>query len=269
MLLRRLSKLAMVCAASCAVLAIGPVHDEPLPGSDEEDELDEVEDLPTDTQAPSVTLSSEAPVTPPAMAVDELKFSQEELRSRFAYMFAAGLGNGKPWQGYTLEMGAILAKDRTVAMSLGAGSFKESGFLEERAYDVSGRSRAIAFALREYSRHFPHLALELVVGYGDWSGRVDPHGSDTDEPADDADTEALKLSSGFNAHGLIFGVGLGCSWLWDNGFYLDWTPLGLHASKLLQRELDRDTRVVERAVTFAIERPLFYGLMNLKLGYLF
>lgn len=268
MISRFLLGCALILAFQHRAWAIGPLTDEPLDGSDQNDDLDEVEELPTDSQPPSTVVSDVGTIAPQMLGLDELKLTQEELRSRFAYLVAAGIGNGKPWQGYTLEMGAILAKDRSFSLSVGGGSFKESGFLEERAYDVTGKSRSVAFALREYSRHFSQLALELVAGYADWSGRVDPHGIDSNDDLTE-DAEALKLSSGFDAHGFVFGLGLGFSWLWDNGFWLDWTPLGIHASKLLQKDYDRDSRIVDRAVRLAIERPLFYGLMNFKLGYVF
>ena len=162
-------------------------------------------------------------------------------------------------------MGVIWAKDKVASLCVGGGSFEESGFLEEQAYDIKSKTRSMAATLRWYSSHFPHLALEGVLGYVTWEGRMDPKGSDSEE----VETDASRLSSGFRALGMTLGGAMAVTWIWDNGMVLDWTPVGIQLSRMHQKDYDRETDLLERAVKYAVERPAFYGMINLKLGYVF
>jgi hypothetical protein len=239
----------LACALGAAPAAAQVTYGPSLSPSDEGD-VDEVEEMPVSSGPPSTAVVKTPPEEASALS-DELGFSHEELRSRFDYLVAAGLGSGRPWQGYGLEMGAVVAK--------------ESGILEERAYDVTGKARSAGASLRLFSSHFTHLSVEGILGYASWEGRVDPHGSDEDEVESAAD----KLSSGFRATGAFAGLAVGLTWVWESGLFLEWTPVGMRVSKMLQKDYDRDNASVDKAVKFAVERASFYGLTNLKVGYLF
>lgn len=263
-MLRTLLSLSAFLVLSMVAPAWAQVTYEPLGDPSATDDVDEVEELPPALEPPSTAVqevaSGDANVLP-----EELRFSQDELRSRFDFFVAAAVGSAKPWQGYTLEMGVMLTKDALASLGVGGGSFKESGFLDERAYDVKGKSRGLVGSLRWYSSHFPHLAGEAVIGYAAWEGRVDPKGSDVQE----VEPDERKLSSGFRANGVFAGLAVGLTWIWDNGLLLDWTPVGMQVSRMQQKDYDRDTDQIDRAVKFAVERPSLYGLMNFKLGYIF
>lgn len=253
----------LACAFGAASAAAQVTYGPSLSPSGEGD-VEEVEEMPASSGPPSTEVVKTPPDEVSALS-DELRFSHEELRSRFDYLVAAGLGSGRPWQGYGLEMGSIVAKDFVAGLFVGGGSFEESGILEERAYDVRGRTRSAGGSLRLFSSHFTHLSVEGILGYASWEGSVDPHGSDEEE----VETAAHKLSSGFRATGVFAGIAAGFAWVWESGLFLEWTPVGMRVSKMLQKDYDRDNASVDKAVKFAVERASIYGLTNLKVGYLF
>jgi hypothetical protein len=105
------------------------------------------------------------------------------------------------------------------------------------------------------------MSAEALLGYASWDGSISPHGSD-DEVTDASE----KLSSSFHATGYFGGVSTAISWLWESGFYIEWTLVGMAASKVQTVDFTRESELVDKAVRRDIQRATFFGLNNIKLG---
>lgn len=194
----------------------------------------------------------------------ELELSLEELRSRHDYAMSVALGPTKPWQTYSFEVQSLLEDDLALGAYAGFADKTDAGIIDEQAYDLRLKARSFGFSLRWFMTRLERLSFELDLGYGSWEATVTPHG------ADDSDVgESDLLSAGFRGHGPIAGIGANLSWIFDNGVFLEWLPFGARFSKALQRDFTRETALGKRAILRNLERPAFYGLTNIRLGWYF
>lgn len=194
----------------------------------------------------------------------ELGYSQEELRTRFQYGIAVSVGAAHPWQIYGIETTAIMAGDWQVGAFAGGGGVKSSGRVDEKAYDLALTTRSFGLTAQYHMERLEHLGVTACIGYAAWDGTFEPHGSD-----DDVIIDEEKLGASFRAHGPFVGVAAVLTWLWESGFYLEWVPVGARRSKIAERDLSRESPLVNKAVEQTIQTPAFYGLTDIKIGWLF
>jgi hypothetical protein len=195
---------------------------------------------------------------------EELSESHAEIRARNAYALSLGLGSAKPWQVLSLEAASLAWPNLELGLYAGTGQFSNSSIVSEKSYDMKVSSRSAGVSARYHFQRLQGLSVETVLGYGAWEGHVTLYGTDEDDP-DDPD----KVTASFQGNGVIFGLSTALTWLWPGGVFVEWTPIGVRRTKLLHKDLTRDTGPVQRAVSTTIERPALYGLTNLEVGYLF
>ncbi len=239
------------------------------PPSNESRDVDEVEEVvPEDEFLPLDEKEDElngAQVDKIAKAQkEELALSTSELRARHDYLMSVSIGPSKPWQTYSLELASLVRDDVAIGVYAGSGDRRDSGIIDEKAYDLRIKARSAGVSARYFLTRLERLSFEADLGYGTWDATVTPHGSD-DLVLDDAQ----KLSAGFRGHGPIFGVSAVLSWIWENGVFLEWTPVGARWSRTLAKDFTRESELGRRAILRALERAAFYGLTNLRIGFLF
>jgi hypothetical protein len=86
--------------------------------------------------------------------------------------------------------------------------------------------------------------------------------------SDDLSTGNDRLTSSFEANGWFIGANLAMAWYWESGFFIEWVPIGMQSTRVLQLKKTTDSTSVDDAVIPSIESVAFYGLANIKLGFL-
>ncbi len=242
-----------------------------LPEAPAASDVNEVEDIPGDED--SLLGSDTAPETAEVRRhQDEIKLTQarelslsdREIRSRFNYGMALAYGPTRPWQNYSLE--GFTMPDARYASGLyaGVGTLKQPGIGQEKAYDIDLTSRSAGVFARYFFSRLEGLYIEGEGGYAVWSGRMTPHGSDIQDPQ-----MQEKLTDSFDMSGMVIGAAAALHWVWENGLLVEWTMIGMRRSWVLQKQLGRGSATVERIVTRDIQRAEFFGLTNIKIGYMF
>lgn len=240
----------------------------PVPMGAGKGDLDEVDDLADDDILPRST-TGESEVESRVTRINrsqarELRLSHEEIRSKHAYVGSLGLGSAKPWQAYDVEVGYLFSPNRLGSFFAGGGPQHFEGVVEEKSYDMDLNARTFGSSYRYYFQTIEGMSIEGLLGYAQWDGKISPHGSD-DEVTDGSE----KLSSSYHATGFFGGVSTALTWLWESGFYLEWTLVGIQATKVTTMDFTRDTVIADKAVRRDLQRGSFYGLNNLKLGMCF
>lgn len=193
----------------------------------------------------------------------ELALSANEKRARFQYVGGLMLGIGRPWMIYSLDVGYLRTPRQAFGMYAGGGGITSSGITDEKAYDMTVRSRGSGFFFRHWFEKVDLVSLDFSLGYAAWEGKVTPHGSDPEDTSEDI------LTSSFRGSGISAGIGANLTWIWNTGFHLEWIPILIHYSKFLQKDVARDSDVVRETIRRNMETPLLNGLTSLRLGYYF
>lgn len=262
--------MSIIISCLLAQASVGPYL---APRSDAS-ELSEVQALELDGEPPSAEIETEprGKDPPPGTVASsqpylegDLSYTQEEWRARRAYLTAISIGHAYPWQAYTIEVASVWRKDLSFGLIAGGGRYAESGIIAEQAYDVRIQSQSLGVAARWYSSRFDSLAARFSLSHTSWNGQVDPSGADSEF----TEYVASRLSTSFQARGLVLGLALGLAHVSAGGVFIEWIPLGLSYSLLLQSDLTRATSEGERAVRHSVARPLVYGFNNLTIGLMF
>lgn len=257
------------CGRSLPAVAQMPFAAGAPPAPDDGKDLDEVEDVASEDEVLPLDDSSDPNAREKSAAIsatqkDELALSVEELRMRHEYFTSLGIGSSKPWQIYSVEFASLLRDDIAFGFYAGSGDRHEAGIVEDKGYDLKIKARSAGITARYFLTRLERLSFEADLGYGTWDASLAPHGSD--ELVNEGEA---KLTASFHGHGPIAGVSAVVTWLWESGAYLEWTPVGASWSKTLSRDFTRDSPLGQRAILRAIERGAFFGLTNLRVGYLF
>lgn len=191
-----------------------------------------------------------------------LKKSATDLRANKTAIISLAQGTSSPWQGTSLGFQGILSPLNSVGLTLGTGKFEQEGEVAERSYDLNVKSRAVALGYQRYFETYEPFGVQFFLGYALWEGNVIPSGSDSLSTGND------RLSSSFEANGWFVGVNVSMSWIWESGIFLEWIPFGLQSSSVLQFKKSTDSTGVDDAVIPSIESPAFFGISNIKIGYL-
>jgi hypothetical protein len=238
----------------------------PMPSAPEASDLDEVDDLADDDDILPRSAQGEKDVEARVARINklqekELRLSHDEIRAKHTYVGALALGSSKPWQAYDVELGYVVKPDRVASLFAGGGPQRFEGVVSEKSYDMKVDARTFGLTGRYFFHKIEGMSVEAVLGYAQWDGSVSPHGSD-----DSIDDASEKLSSSFHATGYFGGLSAALSWLWESGFYLEWTLVGITSGKVQTLDFTRDSDLVDKAVRRDLQRASFYGLNNLKLG---
>lgn len=219
------------------------VFEEPLP-------LSEEDRVPSDSQD--------------GLDDDILALEQPEIQESFARGLGIGVGVIAPWQKFALH-GLMRSRPREFwTANLGGGTFDITGMHESRTYVVNIDTYSLVTGHRWMVSRFLPFFLEPMLGYASWRGRVEPKGSD---PA--KDTVAATLDSSFAISGLIVGGQVGIFWMWENGFFLEYSIFRVGRGFPLVRAYSSQSEASRRAVRENIEHWYSWGFANLTLGWSF
>ncbi|MEZ4743107.1 MAG: hypothetical protein R3B45_11795 [Bdellovibrionota bacterium] len=195
--------------------------------------------------------------------------SQEELRQSFGdeerMGLALGLGATRPWLFSSLSRYWVNHAEYFWELTVGLGKHRISGQKDHRHLEMVVDSRAIDVGYyRFFSLDLP-ITYNLGFGLASWKGEVNPSGVTLDEqdPAGDA------LRSGYAASGIYLFLGIGLNFFWENGFYLQYTVVGLGKSKVFEHSLTQKTSSAEPIILKNLETGQSYGFTNVKLGWMF
>jgi hypothetical protein len=118
-------------------------------------------------------------------------------------------------------------------------------------------------------RYYPTDSLPVftsaLLALSKWSGRIKATGIDIaeEEPALD------QISTSFHAQGLSAAIAIGCSGLWENGFFLEYTFVGIGLSKITGETIARNRNQSTKILEDSLENPLGFGFLNIAAGYFF
>jgi hypothetical protein len=265
----------MIGQRASGQVAVQPSFREEASSSDIRETEDVVSDndmLPSESQKDRVPVAARIHARVPVAARihasqnAELSLSNEELRSRFKYDVAIGIGSTIPWQAYTVEA-AFLYDPRTAAGFFGgSGRYSDVGQIADaKAYDIDFNTNSFGVFGRYYFSRLSPLAVQAMFGYANWSGSITPRGTDTLEQNSDAE----RLASSFTANGFFTGLSAIVSGVWESGVLVEWTAIGVHKSWLWKRDLIRDSDELRHVMDRNIENAHLFGFSDIKVGYCF
>ena len=170
----------------------------------------------------------------------ELAYSANEKRSRYSYVAGFMIGFGRPWQVYSIDIGYLRNERQAFGMYAGGGTISSTGITKEKAYEMRVTSRGSGFFYRHWLENPDILSFDVSLGYTSWEGTVTPQGSDTSE-TDETGNDVL--TSSFRGNGVSTGLAVNATWVWENGFHIEWIPILVHYSRFLQKDISRETDI--------------------------
>jgi hypothetical protein len=173
------------------------------------------------------------------------------------------VGFGRPWQVYSVDIGYLRNERQAMGMYAGGGTISSTGITKEKAYDLRVTSRGSGFFYRHWLKNPDILSFDFSLGYTSWEGRVTPQGSDTDE------SDVDVLTSSFRGNGISTGIAVNATWVWDNGFHLEWIPILIHYSRFLQKDISRESEINNDTIHRNLEKTTINGLSSVRFGFYF
>lgn len=232
--------------------------------SEVEDVVDDGEVLPKNESTPKSARGRANIAAIEEMQAEELSYSNMEMRARYDYGVSLGVGPSRPWQSSTIDAFAILRPNLAFLMYAGTGHVSQPGMALSQTYDMDINARAFGIGGRYFFDRVDGFSIEALLGYAAWEGKLSPEGSD-----DEISSNSEKLSASFHATGVTGGVGVVVDWILDSGIFIDWTIVGTRISRVTALDLSRDSEATTHAVRRDLQRAAFYGLTNIRVGYLF
>ena len=193
----------------------------------------------------------------------ELGLNHLEIRRGFRYGASLAAGETIPWQNFSLEVFAVGNDADTYGVVVGTGGFHDEGRVDDRHFDLDFTTRSTAVTRRYYSDVLGPVSVLVTAGAIMFEGKIDPSGSD-----DLLSSEDERLQSTFRATGGFLGLAISLDALWQEGYFLEWTPIGLRYTWLFDQDLSRDSVAAADAVEKKLENLGIFGLVNIKFGML-
>jgi hypothetical protein len=243
-----------------APLGVGPQKDDVL---ETDDIVDDQFSLPPDEFLEDDDITKETIKEIERQNAEELAYSANEKRSRYSYVAGFMVGFGRPWQVYSIDIGYLRNDRQAFGMYAGGGSISSTGITKEKAYEMRVSSRGSGFFYRHWLENPDILSFDISLGYTSWEGTVTPQGSDTDE------SDVDLLTSSFRGNGVSTGVAINATWVWDNGFHIEWIPILIHYSRFLQKDISRESEINKDTINRNLEKPTINGLSSVRFGFYF
>lgn len=200
----------------------------------------------------------------PEIDADELEMTQEELRPRVERALTLNIGVSIPWQQYGLSYETKASDYSMNLYSIGGGHNNFSGMEQEGSYEISVNYRSFVYGWRLFLSDLIPVFVEPSIGFGLWEGRINPDGSDGTNT-----TAASKLDAGFSTGGPIVGASLGVAWYSGSRWFIEYYLFNV-GKAILTQERFTDTVATTRAIVRDnIERAMSWGLVNIRVGYMF
>ena len=243
-----------------APLGMGPNKTDVL---ETDDIVDDQFSLPPDEFLEDDDVTKETVKEIERQNAEELAYSANEKRSRYSYIAGFMIGFGRPWQVYSIDIGYLRNERQAFGMYAGGGTVSSTGITKEKAYEMRVTSRGSGFFYRHWLENLDVLSFDLSLGYTSWEGTVTPQGSDTEE------SDVDVLTSSFRANGISTGAAVNATWVWDNGFHIEWIPILIHYSRFLQKDISRESEINKDTINRNLEKPTINGLSSVRLGFYF
>ncbi len=198
----------------------------------------------------------------------ELSLSEGELRDLYRFGIAFNYGaTALPWQTLGIS-GYDISPPKwktTFFVSYGKCGFRDDS--EKKSFSMNVFSNLVGIATRTFfSDVVPILFVQGAVGYAYWRGTVTPQSPQLrDEPESLRD----KLSTSFSAHGPVVGANLGLATHWENGFYLEYTLVGMGYSYPISETASQDIEDAKEFYRSRLKHFLVWGISNITAGYFF
>jgi hypothetical protein len=187
-----------------------------------------------------------------------------ERRAQLGRGIALSIGSARPWQRSSLALYQGFDEWTNFGIFAGFGQGSRDGRMTLRSFDLNLEARVIGLMVQRWLKEPDHLRVEGALGYVTWDGRLTPRGQVEGE-----DSLEDSLSTGFLASGLFVSASLQYSWIFDGGWTLDWTILGVQKSYVLKLDQSRPSGYGGSAIRLGLTGSELFGLTGLGIGYRF
>lgn len=221
------------------------------------------------TEAPEGTVNdSEFPDNEEVFLSDSLNVDADvfktfpaELRETFERGLSLNLGVTAPWQTMGMEIHWQHHQWYGTSLALGFGDWVLKGHTEITEYRLDVMSRAAQWGWRYFMQETLPLYLQPAAGVVVWTGDMTPSGVDQSKAED-----ISFLRAGLRAYGATFGLTLGSMAIWDNGFFIDYSCVGIASSVVLSMDTSATQSSVIREMKAQLTKGQIWGLINIKMG---
>ena len=135
----------------------------------------------------------------------------------------------------------------------------ETSYLYELKASNIGTSVAVNYYFTDLIPLFVHLSL----GYAFWRGNITPHITDSSEFQE-------NFSSSFNLQSLNFSLGLGWSYFFKNGIFIEHCIYGIGSGFIVKSSFSNSiSSKIESASKDKLKHLYGWGLINIGVGKLF
>ena len=198
------------------------------------------------------------------LAEDELGYAQDERRAQFRYQLGMGTGVAIPWQKFSVTFRWRLASFANHEVHPGVGDFEFHDLNENRNYDLQIYSQSLFYGIQFFIHDDIPIYVAPLAGFARWNGKLKPSGVD---PA--LDTNASKLDSSFVVLGLVAGANIGFQWLFNNGWFVDYSVIRVGRGFITERNFTEAGEDAVAIIEKTIQHPMTWGLVNFKIGRFF
>jgi len=193
-----------------------------------------------------------------------LYHSRLRLDAQRTYI-AAGFGRSNSWQDFGGSFGMQLAPKFWLQLSPGAGFHRSEGV---GAPDIRFFQDLTSLSLHAASRYYFWRAFPVFIqgGLGGvrWSGDVDPSRNINES----ASSPEPLLESDYTGTGIYADIELGFSYAFKSGFFIDYRLAGVSKAFLLSSDLQSDQNELADNIGDSLEDFFTYGLLNIRLGFI-
>ncbi len=185
-----------------------------------------------------------------------------EAKKTFA---TAGFGRSNSWQDFGATFGLKLAPSFWVQFSPGVGLHRNEGVgAPNIRFFQDLKSLSLHSSVRYYFWQVFPLFLQGGLGGVRWSGDVDPSRTINENQSN----PTPLTESDYSGVGLYSDLELGFSYAFKKGFFIDYRLVGLSKSFVLSSDLQSGQKELEDNLKDSLEDFFSYGLINIRLGYI-
>lgn len=190
--------------------------------------------------------------------------SQIEIREETSRSLGLGLFSNLPWQSINIQGGWTLSPKSSASAFIGGGAYTSENQKIGSGYQIDAVTKALGGEYRFFPSESFSFYISQLIGAVHVAGDVRLQGGQTDEAAVSPQTQ-----SSFEAYGIFASVGLGVSHIWESGFFIDYSIVGLNKTYLVQKSLSNDDDSFSSKVKTDLEAAQIWGFINIKVGYFF
>ncbi len=185
-----------------------------------------------------------------------------ETKKSFA---TGGFGRANSWQDFGASFGLKLRPKLWMQISPGVGLHRNEGIgAPDIRFFQDLRSISLHTGARYYFWKVFPVFIQGGLGGVRWSGDIDPS-----RTIDENQTSPIPLTeSDYSGTGLFTDFELGFSYTFKKGFFIDYRLAGISKSFVLSSDLQSGQTELEDNIKDSLEDLFSYGLLNIRLGYI-